>query len=136
MIEISEHEYEEFNTNPYHYLHFITAHAEVQTWNGSYFYVLNRTGETYPSRREVTEPEILLRIKQLVNDLANRNIQPAVITICRSRHSGFTPRHQWDFIEAHLISALCCLYPARITYIGSLLHENCPLAALQNTNER
>lgn len=124
VIEITEQEYEEFTANPYHYLHFITAHAEVQTWNGSYFYVLNRAGETYPSRREVSEAEILLRIKKLVNDLADREIQPAVITICRSRHSGFTPRHQWDFIEAHLICALCCLYPARITYIGSLLGGN------------
>lgn len=124
VIEITEQEYEEFISNPYHYLHFITAHAEVQTWNGSYFYVLNRIGELYPSRREVSEAEIVLRIRKLVNDLASRDIQPAVITICRSRHSGFTPRHQWEFIEAHLVSALCCLYPARITSIGSLMRGN------------
>ncbi len=138
VIEITEQEYNDFLQNRYHYLHFVTARVEAVQYNQSYFYVLNGVAERYPSKREVDENEIIRRIGKLVNDLAEKRIEPSLITICRSRHSGFTPRHQWQFIESNLLSALGMLYDTDVRHVHSLLEndsstEDKPLKLLQGS---
>lgn len=127
VIEITEQEYNDFINNPYHYLHFVTAHAEVMKYNGSFFYVLNNVPEKYQSKREVTESEIIKRIGVFVNDISSMGVVPAVVSICRSRYSGFTPFHQWEFIEKQLLSALKLLFDFEVVHINSLYNKNASL---------
>lgn len=106
VVEITKAEFDEFKNNKYHYLRFITTKVRTKKINGSFFYIINYYTETYPSKRMVDEEEILLRINQMGASLAENKIKPKIISICRSRHSGFTPLSQWEFIEKNLLIAL------------------------------
>lgn len=118
LIEITEQEYNEFIQNKkYHYLNYITANVTAKKHNDSFFYILNHIPEIYPSRRKVSEKIILERIDQLVFNLKNKKINPSIITLCRSRNSGFTPADQWKFIEDNLLFKLSSLYPIAVKHI-------------------
>lgn len=106
LIEITRNEYESFKKDRYHYLNFLTAHIDAVEYNGAYFYVINGYPEQYPSKREVSETEIRSRIQYFAACLKEAAVRPQLITICRSRISGFTPAHQWEFIEKELLSTL------------------------------
>jgi len=128
VIEITEQEYSGFVGNPYHYLHFICARAEAVRHNDAYFYILNGVQQKYQSKREVDADLIIKRIRGFVNDLVEKKIDPSLVTICRSRHSGFTPCEQWQFIENNLLSALGMAYETVVDYVaagaGNLPVEN------------
>lgn len=114
VIEITESEYMDFVSNKYHYLHFVTGHIRAVNDNGNFFYIINGYNEKYASEREVKQEVISERIDEFINDLSFKNIKPDIITICRSRFSGFTPEHQWEYIESKLTSELSGLYQIRI----------------------
>lgn len=117
LIEITKNEYESFKKDRYHYLNFITAQVNAIEYNGGFFYVLNSFPEQYPSKREVSEPEIRNRIQYFTECLQKAAIRPQLVTICRSRISGFTPVHQWEFIERELLAALGAVYHLDVHHI-------------------
>ncbi|WP_313002665.1 UPF0489 family protein [Chryseobacterium gleum] len=120
IIEITEEEYNGFITNKYHYLRFITNNIEAVHNNGSYFYIINNHKFIYSSPREVSREEILNRIDDFKNYLITENITPDLITICRSRFSGFTPENQWQFIENSLLKVLSDVYKIEIIHIDEI----------------
>ncbi|UKB86353.1 UPF0489 family protein [Chryseobacterium sp. MEBOG06] len=120
VIEITEEEYNSFLSNKYHYLRFITNNIEAVENKGSYFYVINNHRFIYPSPREVSQEEILTRINSFKNYLITKNITPELITICRSRFSGFTPENQWEFIEKSLLEALSDVYNIETIHINEI----------------
>lgn len=114
IIEVTKREFKEFNNNNYHPLKFITSNIYTKELDGQYYYVINHYPKVYPSGRLVDEEVVLERIEKLTEYLHKNKIIPQIITICRSRHSGFTPEKQWRFIESHLTSALKSIYKQSI----------------------
>lgn len=123
IIEITRSEYESFINDRYHYLNFITTNIEAVQYNGSYFFLINRFSEQYPSKKEVSEEEIRRRIQYFAECMREAHIQPQLITICRSRISGFTPAHQWEFIERELLSVLHEIYHLNIHHIDAIYEK-------------
>ncbi|PST84255.1 hypothetical protein C7T94_05915 [Pedobacter yulinensis] len=121
VIEITENEYLDFTGNRYHYLNFITGFIKAQAQGGRYFYILNGYTQKYESEREVTSDVILDRIEAFAAALRQKQLEPDLITICRSRISGFTPPGQWRFIEKNVLDALGDLYSLQ-------MEEYCTLA--------
>lgn len=68
---------------------------------------------------KVSNTEIIDRVDRLGQFLQDNFIQPQMINICRSRHSGYTPPDQWQFIETVLIDRLQSLYPIEFMSIYS-----------------
>lgn len=68
---------------------------------------------------KVSDQEIIDRVDQLGAFLENNSIQPALIDICRSRYSGYTPPDQWQFIEKILIDRLQSLYQIKFMSINT-----------------
>lgn len=121
IIEITADEYNSFISNKYNYLKFITNNIEAVNNNGSYFYIINNHRFIYPSPRQVSEKEILTRIEDFKNYLITKNITPNLITICRSRFSGFTPENQWQFIENAVRKVLSDVYNIKTIHINEIL---------------
>src|SRR5690606_38127164 len=99
-IEISKDEYVRFVDSPYHRIRFLEiGRVDAVKLENKFFLVLN--GFTFRERSplEVDEETILSRIDKAVNVLVTRKIKPQIITICRSRFSGYTPAGQWQFLE-------------------------------------
>jgi hypothetical protein len=72
-----------------------TGFMSVEERDGKYF--LSRTAIAKDLR--VSESSIRERIDALIRFLERNKIQPALIDICRSRLSGYTPHDQWQWIE-------------------------------------
>ncbi len=58
--------------------------------------------------------EIRREIRTLMDSLVAKNIRPSVITLCRSRHSGYCPGKYGEFIEKELLEALDSTFRARV----------------------
>jgi hypothetical protein len=114
LIEITENEYQEFLNQKYHPLNYITAHVRAVKYDTGYFYVLNGLPDKYPGAREVTNNVINKRMNEFAKTLRKLPVTPSIITVCRSRYSGYTPSHQWKFIENSLIEVLTELYSVNI----------------------
>lgn len=123
-IEISKSEYEEFIKNPYHRMNFYEfGRVDACEENGKYFFVLNGYVYKFKSPIKVEEEEILKRIDAVADVLKSKDIQPQIITICRSRFSGYTPDDQWQFIEEHLLEKIGQLYNIKVQQLSELLKE-------------
>ena len=123
IIEITRGEYNSFVNDRYHYLNFITTKIDAVQHKDSYFFVINRFNEQYPSKREVSGDEIRRRIQEFTACLSRAAIRPQLVTICRSRFSGYTPGHQWEVIEAELLSALREIYDLEIQQINTIFEK-------------
>ena len=110
-IEISKNEYKKFQNNPYHFLRLnVGLSAEAIEENNRYFIQFNNYQQQPKYNLEVSMEKADERIDKLTNFLRVNNIAPRIITISRSRYSGFTPLSQWEDIESHLLSALRDIY--------------------------
>ncbi len=98
--------------NPYHpfSLH-LNLKPRLTVEEGNYYAVFGEVDPHYASLLRVNEEEIIRRIDTFVEFLSTFKSPPSLITICRSRYSGFTPCDQWEFIERHLTDRIERLYP-------------------------
>ena len=114
-IEISKDEYRSFLNNKYHRLNFChIGKIETLEEDCKYYYVINNYNEIYPNDLKVQEETIIKRITYFTEILKKKKIAPIIIDICRSRHSGYTPSDQWEFIEKNLFKQLKEIYPLEI----------------------
>lgn len=110
-VEITESEFESFISNKYNRLNYCNiGRIESIKKDGKFYYVINNYNEVYPESCKVSVQEIGKRIDEFIAILRQKKINPAIICICRSRHSGYTPDEQWAFIESTLTSKLNELY--------------------------
>ncbi len=110
-VEITEDEYLKFKSNRYHRLNFChPGRIEAVTKDDKFYYVLNNFREVYPAETLVDKSTIKTRVESFVTSLKKSIINPIIISICRSRHSGYTPPDQWEFIESSLLNALASGY--------------------------
>ena len=104
-VQITEQEYSAFCENPYHRLRMTSGgklRAEERADGFYYVYQPGMIRET----PEFSRKAVKQRISQFAAWLQEHAIEPALIDICRSRHSGYTPADQWSWIEEHLLEAL------------------------------
>jgi len=125
-IEVSKEEYEEFMKSPYHRIRFFDfGRVEAKEVDNRYYYFLNRMNTKYESPLKVDFENITARIEKTAAVLEKKKIHPQLITICRSRYSGYTPSDQWKEIEERVICALENIYgPLAIRHISSLGRVN------------
>lgn len=110
-IEITKEEYERFQETPYHRMrYFDLGRVEVRARAGRYYYYLNSFNTPYESPLKVDEATILKRMDFAFRELERIQLSPRLITICRSRFSGYTPDDQWRLIEEHVLKHLNNLY--------------------------
>lgn len=110
-IEITQAEYENFISNPYHKIRFFGHHITAEKQQNHYFFLINDFKENYQYAQKVNEQKVLDRIDSFINELVDRNVKPGIITLCRSRLSGYTPSDQWNLIENKLLDKLALIYP-------------------------
>ena len=79
-------------------------------------------GESIKTSAKLSEAAILQRIDRFGAFLRNNRIMPALIDVCRSRFSGYTPGDQWEFIEQQLFAKLRELYALDPIPLDALLH--------------
>ena len=102
-INITEEEYQRFIADQYHPIRYLVARTEANHIGNQYYLTLNGFQDVYPSSLCVDFPEIDKRIDRFISILQDKDIAPRIIDICRSRHSGYTPADQWEYIEKRLL---------------------------------
>lgn len=121
-IEITRDEYESYRKNKYHFLRISGAFkTKVTDENGRYYVHYDYKPEPIPEQATATEAQILKRINGFAEFLKKNAIRPQIIDICRSRFSGYTPEHQWQFIEKNLINKLGTLYELEVSHIDDII---------------
>jgi len=124
-IEISENEFQSFINNPYHRLKFLGFKIVVKKIKELYYYVVNDYNAIYESSLNVSHELILTRVDELIDTLIKQKVKPFLITICRSRFSGFTPADKWEFIEEKLVERLSEIYDVNVLSINEIInYEN------------
>lgn len=116
VIEISNEEYENFNSNYYHPIRYLVNRAEVMKQDGKYYLVINYYHDIIYSPRKMNEDEILKRIDDLKTKLMKIPVMPKVITVCKSVNSGYLPEDQCEFILNNLMKSLSEIYNLNICY--------------------
>lgn len=121
-LEVVESEYRAFREDPYHFLKLNQgSRIDIVEENGRYFVSLKEYVEDAVCPLKVPESGILARIEALKGLLRTQFAPPKMITIARSRISGYTPADQWEFIEAELLAALRTLYTLDVIPMSRLL---------------
>lgn len=114
-IEITMQEYQNFKNNKYHKIIYSgVSNVEAIEKKGKYYYLLNYFKYIYPIDKKKSLTQISERIIFFVQQLKLKKVQPAVITISRSRYSGYTPEDQWLAIEKMLLDELKTIYDIKI----------------------
>lgn len=117
-LEITKEEYDSFISNKYHRLNYSgIGKIEAQVRDGNFYYIINNYNEIYPTELKVGEKIIKERIKNFVSILNDKNVIPVIITICRSKYSGYTPNDQWKFIEDELSKKLSSIFRTEVKTI-------------------
>ncbi|WP_442591400.1 UPF0489 family protein [Pedobacter sp. AW31-3R] len=122
-IEITKDEFDEFNVDKYHMLRYVMLDQQIETLQiqDKYYYVINNFKEVYPFAENVEEEIIQTRISSLIKNLKEKKIIPSIITICRSKISGYTPDNKCEFIQKNLLDQLQALYDLDIVAIEELI---------------
>jgi hypothetical protein len=106
-IEVAAREYAEFLADPYHPLR-CRCGPQAQASSDGVRHWLHLPEPWVPAAPtlRVDEDELRRRVAAFAGWLTARAVRPRVITVCRSRRSGYTPGDQWALIEALLLDAL------------------------------
>jgi len=106
-IEITKEEYQHYHENKYYPLKLIyNSILEPIKYENKYYLIFNKVERIYPNKQLVSNEIIQKRVDLLIDQLKEKKIEPQLITICRSRYSGYTHEDQWEFIENNLLKGL------------------------------
>lgn len=119
-IEITEEAYRDFISNKYHPLRIMPVAAFSVSKEGERYYLYYTERQEEKDLKKVPPDMIHKRINNFINFLTKNNLQPGLITLCRSRFSGYTPADQWKYIEDNLLAGLANIYNLNITHINQL----------------
>ncbi|MEZ5403205.1 MAG: UPF0489 family protein [Bryobacteraceae bacterium] len=128
-IEITRGAYEQFQSDRYHFLKIAPGSdvtAEIR--DGRCFLRFNQY-PAEPARESATEIELRIagRIRDLAEWLRAAALVPRLVTVCRSVHSGYTPRTFAAFIESGLLDALHGVFAIRAIPFDE--YATCPTEA-------
>lgn len=117
-IEITAEAYQEFKNNKYHPFRIMPAAALSVRQEGTRYYLHYDEWQEIPDLKKVSGDLIDKRIARFIDFLDRNALRPALIDICRSRFSGYTPEDQWLYIENKLMDGLRQLYSLKVTHIS------------------
>jgi UPF0489 domain len=120
-LEITKQTFDEFTNNRYHFLRISPADKiSACERNGGYYLVYN---DYYPddSGRGDQRAQASERVEDFGRWLERCKIEPSLIVICRSFHSGYTPGRLCDDIQREVITILEGLYSVAQTSIDEIL---------------
>jgi hypothetical protein len=119
-LEVTAAAYDDFLSNPYHFLRLAPGSKVTAAREESRFYLLfNDQPEAPPATSDAAGIEE--RVAAFERYLRERDVRPFLIVLCRSVHSGYMPPEQLALIEERLNEALLRLYPVRPLTIAELL---------------
>jgi hypothetical protein len=108
-LEITASEFHRCSTEKYtrllHYRHVLEER------DGRFYIRFTPRSDILDSHKEtISQENILSSVHRFIEYLRKNGLQPAFITLCRSRHSGFTPEGAWRLIEESLLDGLSELF--------------------------
>lgn len=121
-VQITEQEYRTFHAHPYHRIRFYGGAVRAQERAGAYYYKFQK--KSFEKTPEFDTAEVTQHIDMLISWLRRQDIHPALITVCRSRFSGFTPSEHWQWIEGCLLKKLDEQFGIVVTYLSDILAAN------------
>jgi hypothetical protein len=120
VVEITRSEYDRFLGNRYHFVR-LSPDSEAN--------VFERDGRVYlafrhmdPTAAPATHQSVVAaRIDEFASYLARCGLDPLLITLCRSRHSGYTQSINAGFAEKRVLERLAEAFPYQIHPIQELM---------------
>jgi hypothetical protein len=126
-VEITREQRDEIRDNPYHMLRLMPNRSiKLFENDGKYYLLFDSTMGDVSNESRQSEPEIRERAGQFKRFLEINAIKPSIITICRSRFSGFTPADQWEFIETTVLECLRSIYDVSVISIAEIARMETP----------
>src|SRR5579884_2540724 len=126
-VEVPESEFRAFQDNAYHFLRINQGNrVQARREEGKYFLYLKEYKDDAPCPLKVSEQSIVERIAKVGAYLHQHAVNPRLITIARSRLSGYTPSDQWQFIEKHLFDMLTSIYDVHRLSLADIAPEPVP----------
>jgi hypothetical protein len=120
-IEIMAETYRCFVSNPYHLLRLMPRlKVSALEREGRYFFRFF-DGPRQARQHEEEDRLIVDRMTAFLSFLRRNEVQPRLISICRSRLSGYTPERVVDTIQTLLLSELSRMYPLELMSMDALL---------------
>ncbi|MGH6916762.1 MAG: hypothetical protein ACREJ0_03560, partial [Geminicoccaceae bacterium] len=121
-LEITAEAAADFASNDRHFLKLLLgSRGTVTAEAGRFFFQLRSYEETYRCGLKVTELTIKARLVALEWYLRTQHVTPVLITVARSRLSGYTPEDQWATIERGLLAMLAQIYRTRVVDAASFI---------------
>ena len=108
-MEITEEAYHQYCEDPHHPFRLFPRRLLRIVSEENRHYLEYKEYDITPPLADVQH--IIKRVERLCNWLKENNIRPALIDICRSRYSGYTPSSRWKLVEDILLEHLEKLYP-------------------------
>jgi hypothetical protein len=108
-VEVTQAAYEEFVSNPYHFLR-LSCWDKVAARSEGGRRFLRFGGHRAPAASDVDTAAVHERGERMFAMLAAQRERPLLITLCRSIHSGYTPRELAADIETMLLERLSSMY--------------------------
>lgn len=123
-VEITRPEFERWRDDRYHFLRVNQgSRVRAREEHGRYFLYLKEYDAAAPTPLKVSPELIRSRIARVATWLRAHRVQPAMITIARSRFSGYTPADQWSLIESGLLESLRTIWSLAVRSVDDVLAE-------------
>lgn len=107
-LEITKEAYLQYKNDPHHPFRILPRLVISMREEDGHYYMVYK--EYTPTPAPPSDKTVLNRIKLFLRWLSTSELQPQMISICRSRYSGYTPSDRWAFIEENLLKGLHELY--------------------------
>lgn len=119
--EIAEAEYERLRRDVYHPFRLLIGPAlQVEQKDGKLYAFIEPYSQGFENR-EISVRVIDDRIDIFVEFLRRNKVRPKLISLCRSKHSGYTPTEWASVIERSFLEKLSSLYRMDILTIQEIL---------------
>ena len=123
-LEITASAAAEYAGDGRHFLKLLLGgRAAVITEGGRHYFVLRGYRERERCALRTTDLMVKARLAALEWYLTSQSVAPRMITVARSRLTGYTPEDQWQMIEQGLLALLGRMYPTRIVHADAFRSE-------------
>jgi hypothetical protein len=113
-LEITPAEFQRCKTEKYRTLN-LQLRYMLEESEGRYYLHFNPKSDIFDNYQEkISQENTLASIQAFIAYLKTNAITPALITLCRSRYSGYTPEAAWQYIEDQLVQGLSELFAMEV----------------------
>lgn len=127
-IEITKAAYERYLAEPYYYIRIPSPEVTVEARNGSYYISIGDDPVPDPDLADASE--IDRRVEEACDYVAAAPAAPALVVVCRSVYSGYTPAAQASYLIQRLLDRLSAHVPIERVDFRALLPTDTTLQDL------